>query len=139
MENLIIVKTTINQSLNDVWCKWTDPEHIVNWNIVHDDWYCPSAENDLQPGGEFHYIMAARDGSVKVDFNGIYDHIDHERKIIYFTEDGRKVVVEFNQVDDNVDVIETIEPEEVNSYEIQRTGWQYILDNFKKYSEGGLK
>ena len=80
--------------------------------------------------------MAARDGSVKVDFNGIYDHIDQERKIIYFTEDGRKVVVEFNQVDDNVDVIETIVPEEVNSYEIQRTGWQYILDSFKKYSEG---
>lgn len=138
MEKEITVKITVKGPLGEVWKKWTDPVHIVNWNHANEDWYCPSAQNDLQPGGEFHYMMAARDGSVKFDFNGTYECIDPEKTIIYFIDDGRKVVVSFKQEEDNVRIIETIEPEEVNSFEIQRSGWQLILDNFKKYSETEL-
>lgn len=105
------------------------------WNNASEDWYTPSAENNLRVGGSFNYKMAARDGSYSFDFGGIYDEVILGKKIAYTIEDGRKVVVEFTELDGCVRLVETFDAEETNSIEMQKSGWQAILDNFKRYAE----
>lgn len=131
----LTVSTIINASLQQVWKSWTDPEDIVCWNFASSDWHCPAARNNLAPGGEFAYTMSAKDGSVSFVFGGTYQHIVPEESIVYFIEDGRKVIVLFTQTNDGIEVTEVFEPEAVNSLELQVAGWQAILDNFKKHVE----
>jgi uncharacterized protein YndB with AHSA1/START domain len=134
MENKrIIVETIVNKPIDQVWEKWTLPEHIMEWNNASEDWYTPSAENNLIAGGRFNYKMAARDGSYSFDFSGTYDEVILEKKIAYTLDDGRKVVVEFTEEDGRVKIVESFEAEESNSLEMQRAGWQSILDNFNRY------
>ncbi len=67
---LITVKATINAPLSQVWEKWTNALHVTKWNFASPDWHCPSAENNFVAGGEFHHLMAAKDGSFQFDFLG---------------------------------------------------------------------
>jgi uncharacterized protein YndB with AHSA1/START domain len=53
----------------------------------------------------------------------------------YVMEDGRKVNIKFEPAGNGVRIIESFEAEDQNSEEMQRSGWQAILDNFKKYAE----
>lgn len=131
----ITISTTIQASIEKVWDCWTLPEHIVNWNFASPDWHAPAAENDLREGGEFIFTMAARDGSVAFDFNGIYTLVDPHKLIEYRIADGRKVCVQFLPEANHVVVTETFETENENSAEMQEAGWQAILDNFKNYVE----
>lgn len=134
MENKrISVETIVDKPINQVWEKWILPEHIMEWNNASEDWYTPSAENDLKAGGSFNYKMAARNGSYSFDFSGTYDEVIKEKKITYILGDGRKVVVEFTEENGRVKIVETFEAEESNSLEMQRVGWQAILDNFNRY------
>lgn len=136
MENKrITIETIIEKPIDQVWEKWTLPQHIMAWNNASEDWYTPSAENDVRAGGSFSTKMAARDGSQSFDFRGTYDEVIFGKKIAYTIEDGRKVVVEFVELDGVVKVVETFEAEETHSLEMQRAGWQAILDNFKRYAE----
>lgn len=131
----ITIETIVNRSIDQVWEKWTLPQHIMKWNNASEDWYTPFAENDLRIGGNFNYRMAARDGSFSFDFGGVYDDVIFGRRIAYVLGDGRKVVVVFTELDEGVKVTETFDAEETNSLEMQRAGWQSILDNFKRYTE----
>jgi uncharacterized protein YndB with AHSA1/START domain len=136
MENKrITIETTIKNPIDQVWVKWILPQHIMEWNNASEDWYTPSAENDLRNGGGFNYKMAARDGSYSFDFSGVYDEVIYGKKIAYTLGDSRKVVVEFTELNGFVKVVETFEAEETNSLEMQKAGWQAILDNFKRYAE----
>ncbi len=134
--NLITVKNTINAPLAIVWEYWTNPDHVIHWNFASHDWHCPKAISDFRTGGEFHYIMAAKDGSVEFDFCGTFTSIVDKSSIQFFTEDGREVNLQFEQEGDATIVTETFEPEQVNSLDLQKQGWQAILDHFKKYVEG---
>lgn len=132
----IIVHTTIHASPEKVWKFFTEPEHIVQWNFAHESWHCPHAENSPFPGGEFKYTMAAKDRSASFVFHGTYTEIIPLQKIEYHIEDGRKVEVIFNEIEENtVEVFERFEPEHINSLEMQEHGWQAILNEFKKYVE----
>ena len=131
----ITIETIVNQTIDQVWEKLTLPEHIMEWNHASEDWYTPSAENNLKSGGAFNYKMAARDGSHSFHFTGIYDEVIKGKKIAYTLDDGRKVVMEFTGEDGCVKIVETFEAEEEYSLEMQRAGWQAILDNFKRYAE----
>lgn len=131
----VTIEIMINKPIDQVWLKWTLPQHIMEWNNASEDWYTPSAENDLRVGGSFNYKMAARDGSFSFDYIGIYDEVSFGKKIAYTLGDGRKVVVEFTELDEFVKVVETFEVEDTNSLEMQRAGWQAILNNFKRYAE----
>ncbi|MBN8706984.1 MAG: SRPBCC family protein [Bacteroidetes bacterium] len=133
--NKITVQTTVAADINKVWSSWTLPEHITKWNAASDDWHCPAATNDLRAGGRFCATMAAKDGSMSFDFEGIYDEVIHHRKITYSLADGRQVSIEFEAIGDKTRVIETFDPENENSMELQRDGWQSILDNFKAHTE----
>jgi uncharacterized protein YndB with AHSA1/START domain len=136
MENKnITVTATINAPVEKVWNYWTLPEHITQWYNASDDWHAPHAENDLQTGGKFTTRMEAKDGSFGFDFNGIYDEIKTNELISYTIEGGRKVSITFSENGNETIVTETFEAENENPIDMQRAGWQAILDNFKKYVE----
>ena len=134
-KNSITVETTIKAPVHKVWKCWTTPEDITQWNSASDDWYTPRAENDLRKGGKFSSRMESKDGSMGFDFEGIYDEVKPNELIEYTIGDGRKVKVVFESDRDETKVTETFDAENTNPEEMQRSGWQAILDNFKKYVE----
>jgi len=131
----ITVEAMIHAPIERVWEFWTAPEHIINWNFGLDEWHCPFAENDLRPGGALNWRMEARDGSMGFDFAGTYDGIGEHKTIQYTLGDGRKTLIVFSSTGDSTTIIETFEAEHLNSLALQQTGWQAILNNFKKYVE----
>lgn len=131
----ITVECTIKAPVQKVWEFWSLPEHIVKWNNASDDWHTPSAENDLRVGGKFTSRMEAKDGTFGFDYSGVYDDVKQHELISYSLGDHRKVVVEFKKNGDDTTVTETFDSETTHSIEMQKTGWQAILDNFKKYVE----
>jgi uncharacterized protein YndB with AHSA1/START domain len=131
----ITIASTVAAKPDKVWQCWTDPKHITQWNFASDDWCCPSANNDLKAGGKYRARMEAKDGSFGFDFEAIYDEIDEFKKIVYTMTDGRKVVTLFEDERDSTTVTTTFDAEDQNSIDMQRDGWQAILDNFKKYVE----
>jgi uncharacterized protein YndB with AHSA1/START domain len=133
----ITVTTQIKSTLAEVWKKWTSPEDIVNWNQASDDWHCPSAENDLKVGGQFTFVMASKDGAMSFPFQGEYTAVDQHKEISYRMADGRMAHVSFEAQGDHVEIIESFDPENVNPEDMQRAGWQAILDGFKAYAERG--
>ncbi len=131
----ITVKATVQAPLEAVWNAWTTPEDITHWNAASDDWHTTRATADLRVGGTFTARMEAKDGSAGFDFSGTYSAVIPEARLAYSMEDGRKVEVTFEQTPDGVLVTETFDPEHENSRELQKTGWQAILDRFKTYVE----
>jgi len=134
-KTLIEIQTTVNDPIEKVWQVWGAPEHILNWNHASDDWHCPKATNDLREGGRFVYTMAAKDGSVSFDFEGIYSEVKKYEVIEYTMLDGRVARVEFTKADGSTRIVEMFEPETENTEDLQRDGWQSILNNFKNYCE----
>ncbi len=133
---IITVENTVDAPVKKVWECWTKPEEIMKWNSASEDWHTPRAENDLRTGGRFSSRMEARDGSMGFDFYGIYDAVRENEYIEYTMGDGRKVNISFIPVNENATrVVENFEAENTNSLEMQKNGWQSILDNFKKYVE----
>lgn len=132
---VITVENTVNAPVEKVWEFWTSPEHIIKWNNASDDWHTPHATNDLRVGGKFLARMEAKDGSMGFDFNGVYSEVKEHELITYVIEDGRKVSITFSPASDGTRVVESFEAENENSIELQRSGWQSIIDNFKKYVE----
>ncbi|CAG5067334.1 hypothetical protein DYBT9623_00054 [Dyadobacter sp. CECT 9623] len=131
----ITVATTVNAPVAKVWEQFNAPEHITQWCAASEDWHAPFAENDLRPGGKFTTTMAAKDGSFSFDFGGIYSNIVAEKAIAYDMADGRSVQITFEDHGGNTTVIEVFDAEQSNPVEMQRDGWQAILDNFKKHVE----
>ncbi len=131
----IKVEATVNAPVEKVWKLWTNPEHVTQWNHASDDWHSPRAENDLRPGGNFLYRMEAKDGSFGFDFTGTYDEVIPNEYIEYTLGDGRKVKTDFRAVEGTTKIVVVFEAEQTHTEEMQRQGWQAIIDNFKKYAE----
>ena len=131
----ITVQTTVEAPIEKVWESWNEPKHITQWCQSSDDWHAPYSENDLRKGGKFKTTMAAKDGSISFDFEAEYTNVQHHKKIEYNIIDGRKVSVEFIPQGKSTKIVETFEAETTNPLELQRGGWQAILDNFKSYTE----
>jgi uncharacterized protein YndB with AHSA1/START domain len=131
----ITVEATIKAPVEKVWKFWSDPQHITRWCSPSEDWHAPYAENDLRVDGKFKTTMAAKDGSFSFDFEGVYTKVQEYKAIEYTLSDGRKVQITFSENGGETKVTETFDPENMNPLEMQRAGWQAILDNFKKYTE----
>ena len=132
----ITISTRVSAPLESVWSCWTLPEHVKRWNHASPEWHCPDATNKLVVGGEFHYLMAAKDGSESFDFTGRYTEIQEGRIIRCLLADGREMTVSFHTEEGATVVKETFEPEDMNPLELQEAGWQAILDSFKDHVEG---
>jgi uncharacterized protein YndB with AHSA1/START domain len=133
--NKISVEAVINSSVEKVWDYWTIPNHITQWNNASEEWHTPYAENDLRVGGSFLSRMAAKDGSFSFDFGGKYDQVDLYKLIEYTLDDARKVIIHFEKIGNTTKVIEIFDAENENPIEMQKNGWQAILNNFKNYTE----
>lgn len=131
----ITVETVVNAKLNQVWDAWNNPEDIKQWNTAQDDWHTTRSTVDLHEGGRFMSRMEAKDGSVGFDFGGTYTRIIPHETIEYRMSDGREVKVDFDEQDGGVLVKETFDTETENPPELQRQGWQAIMDNFGRHVE----
>ena len=132
----ITVETVVHAPIDAVWRAWTTPADIVQWNAASDDWHTTTATVDLRAGGEFSSRMKAKDGSVGFDFAGTYTKVE-PHKLIESTFGDRTMQVEFETAADGVIVRETFDAETTHPEEMQRAGWQAILDNFKRHVERG--
>jgi uncharacterized protein YndB with AHSA1/START domain len=134
-KTIITIETTVNAPVDKVWEYWSEPEHITKWAWASEDWHTPRAENDLREGGHFSSRMEAKDGSMGFDFGGVYDVVRKNEYIEYTMGDERKVKINFTPQGDRTRIVQSFEAESMNPVEMQRGGWQAILDNFRKYTE----
>ena len=131
----ITVETVVNAELGRVWDAWNNPADIKKWNSAQDDWHTSKSTVDLREGGKFTARMEAKDGSEGFDFEGTYTRIVPRKTIEYRMEDGREVKVEFSERPGGVQVKETFDAETENTPELQKQGWQAILDSFRRHVE----
>ena len=131
----IKIEATISAEIQTVWTAWTLPEHITKWNFASEDWCCPWATNDLIQGGRYVARMEAKDGSFGFDFEAIYDDVIPLKRIAMTLGDGRKVTTSFQTMGSSTRVTTLFDAETQNSEDLQRDGWQSILNNFKRYVE----
>ena len=132
----ITVETRVKAPVAQAWAAWNDPRAIEQWNAASPDWHTPRASVDLREGGRLIARMEARDGSEGFDFVATYTRIEPGRLVEYTMDDGRRVRVEFHPSGSDTTVRETFEAENVYPPEMQREGWQAILDHFARYVEG---
>ncbi|MBV7408108.1 SRPBCC family protein [Maritimibacter sp. DP1N21-5] len=133
----ISINATLDAPIDRAWEVYTDPDHITRWNFASDDWCCPSAENDLRVGGKLKSRMEAKDGSFGFDFEGTYTDLEPGKSMTYVMEDGRAVTTSFTDLGAGKTEVNTVfDAESENSTEMQRDGWQAILDNYKRRVEG---
>lgn len=130
----ITVQATIHAPAKKVWEYYNSPQHIIHWNFADPRWFCPSAENDMRLGGTYKARMEAKDGSYGFDFEAIYTEIKEGNHFSY-EFGGRTATIQFNDFGDQTNVVVTFDPETENPIEMQKDGWQAILNNFKNYTE----
>lgn len=130
----ITVQATINADIKKVWNYYNNPEHITQWNFADPSWQCPNAENDMKVGGKYRARMEAKDGSFGFDFEATYSEIIDGEQFTYGLGE-RNVNVKFNSLSNQTEVIVAFDAENENPIEMQRAGWQSILNNFKNYTE----
>lgn len=131
----ITVQVTVNSPVEKAWKIWNAPEHIIKWCTASPDWHTPRAENDLRPGGRLFSRMEAKDGSAGFDFAATYTDIVNHKTIAYTMEDGRNVKITFSTDGKTTTLVETFDAENENPVEMQREGWQAILNSFKAHVE----
>jgi uncharacterized protein YndB with AHSA1/START domain len=130
------VHVTVNEPIEKVWKNFTHPEDIVHWYNASEDWHAPRATNDLRTGGKFLIRMEAKDGSFGFDFEGVYSEVVDYKLISYGLVDGRQVQIKFLELNrKTTEVLEVFDAENENPLEMQQTGWQNILNNFRRYCE----
>lgn len=132
---VVTIEATINAPVEKVWKYWGEPEHITKWAFASPDWHTPHAENDLRTNGKFSTTMAAKDGSYSFEFGGVYTNVEPKKLAEYELGDGRKVSVKFQQTGNQTTIVQSFEAESENPVDMQRAGWQAILDNMKNYTE----
>ncbi len=129
----ISVETSIQAPIEKVWAAYTTPEDIVQWNAASDDWHTTKSAVDLRVGGQFSSRMEAKDGSFGFDFEGTYTKVI-PNQLIEYEFGGRLAQISFSTDEsDQVLVTVSFDTEDENDVELQRQGWQAILDNFNKY------
>lgn len=132
---MITVATTVNAPIEKVWKHWNEPSSIEQWCSPSPDWETVNSQNDLRIGGEFSSRMQAKDGSMGFDFGGMYTDVIPNQYIAYAMSDGRKVEISFSEENGKTHVRESFDPENINPEEMQRAGWQAIIDSFRDFTE----
>lgn len=135
MAESITVEVLVNAPIEKTWQAFNDPEAMKAWGHPSDDWHTTKASNDLRAGGKLAYRMEAKDGSAGFDLEAVYGEVSPPSALAYKMGDDRRVRVTFTKEGSATRVTETFDAESENPVEMQRGGWQAILDNFKKYAE----
>ncbi len=135
MSKSVRIEVLVDAPVSKAWESWTSPDHIVHWNFASEDWHCPSASVDLRVGGKYAARMEAKDGSMGFNFTATFIEVEPLKKLVYRLDDNRLINVVFKQEGEKTRVIEQFEIEDQNSPEMQRQGWQNILNNYRDYIE----
>ncbi len=130
----ICVEVSVSAPLETVWAAYVTPEDIIQWNAASDDWHTTSSTVDLRPGGKFSSRMEAKDGSFGFDFEGEYTNVITNELIEYGFGD-RVASIRLQEEANAVRVTVEFDAETENPVEMQREGWQAILNNFKRHVE----
>lgn len=130
----LIVEAVVQAPIDTVWACWTTPGDIVQWNAASADWHTIAATLDLRAGGRFCFRMEAKDGSMGFDFDGTFVQVEPPRLLVSRLGD-RDLRVEFAPQGAATLVRETFDAEDTHPPEMQRAGWQAILDSFKRHVE----
>jgi uncharacterized protein YndB with AHSA1/START domain len=133
-DNKITVRALVGANREKAWDYYTSPEHITQWNFADASWYCPHADSDLRVGGRYLARMEARDGSMGFDFEATFTEVVPTEKFTYVFG-GRYASVVFEPLGEQTAVTVTFDPETEHSHELQQSGWQAILNNYKQYTE----
>lgn len=133
---MLTINTIVRKPINEVWKAFTNKEDIMQWNAASEDWHTTNVDQDLEAGKTFNYRMEAKVGSMGFEFAGKYDTVTEGEKIEYTLDDGRAVSIVFRDKNGETEIEQSFEAEKQNAEELQKQGWQAILDNFKKYVEG---
>jgi uncharacterized protein YndB with AHSA1/START domain len=131
----IIVATMVPVNPERAWALYTNPDDVTQWNFATDEWHCPSASIDLRVGGTHKARMEAKDGSFGFDFEGTYSEVDAPHSLTLVMGDGRKSRTTFISSPGGTLVETKFDAEATNPAEMQREGWQAILDNYRKHAE----
>ncbi|TGL21172.1 activator of HSP90 ATPase [Leptospira yanagawae] len=135
MPNEITIQTNIPADIQTVWKLYTSPEHIIHWNFADPSWHCPSASVDLKKGGAYKARMEAKDGSFGFDFEAVIEEVKEPTRLVYILGDNRNVKVDLKETNQSTEVVVCFDAENENPLEMQREGWQSILNQFKTYVE----
>ena len=135
MSDQITISSTVKATKSKAWEFYTSPEHITQWNFADPSWHCASASNDMRVGGKYVARMEAKDGSFGFDFEAVYEAIVPDESFTYVLEDGRKATVTFEAQGDETLVTVVFDPEKENPIDMQKGGWQAILNNYAAYTE----
>jgi uncharacterized protein YndB with AHSA1/START domain len=119
------------------WVAFTTPDAITQWNQASPDWHCPSASVDLRVGGKHVARMEARDGSFGFDYEGTYEEVDAPRAVALRIDDGRLARTTFEATPRGTRVVTVFDPETTHPIEMQRAGWQAILNSYAAYVAHG--
>jgi len=131
----VTVQAMVNAPSTKAWDYYTKPEHITKWNYADPSWHCPSAENDMRVGGTYRARMEAKDGSFGFDFEAVYSELKNGESFTYDMADGRQANVKFVGKGNQTEVVVTFDAETENPIDMQKGGWQAILDSYKRYTE----
>ena len=134
MRDPITIEARVDVPPEAAWRAYTAPEAIMSWNHASPDWHCPAAEVDLRRGGRHWARMEARDGSVGFDLTGTYEEVDAPRALTLRLDDGRRARTTFELHGNGTRVRTVFDPEGTNPIEMQREGWQAILDSYAAYA-----
>lgn len=129
----LTVEAFVPASPRQAWDAFTTPTAITQWNQATPEWHCPSASVELRVGGKHLARMEARDGSFGFDFEGVYEEVDAPHAITLRLDDGRASRTTFVVEGQVTRVVTTFDPESSNPAEMQRAGWQAILDSYAAY------
>ena len=129
----ITIETIVAALPAEAWKAYTSPEAITQWNQAIPEWHCPSAEVDLREGGKHSARMEARDGSMGFDFTGTYEEVDAPNALMLRLDDGRRARTTFEPEGRDTRVRTVFDPEATNPADMQRQGWQAILDSYAAY------
>jgi uncharacterized protein YndB with AHSA1/START domain len=132
---ILTVAVTVPLTPDGAWALFTDPDSIPKWNFASDDWHCPSARVDLVVGGTHSARMEAKDGSFGFDFEGVYSEMEPPHALTLVLGDGRASRTTFVASPAGTIVETRFEAETQNPAEMQRQGWQAILDNYRRLAE----
>ena len=130
----VTVETIVQAPVTTVWRAYTSPEDIRQWNAASDDWHTTQSSVDLRVGGAFSSRMEAKDGSFGFDFAGTYTRVV-PNELLEFSFGDRMCLVEFVAGASGVSVRVTFDVESENPVDMQRQGWQAILNNFARHVE----
>ncbi len=133
MTGKITVETHVDVAASEAWHAFTAAEAITGWNFASPDWQCPSAKVDLRPGGRHFARMEAKDGSIGFDYEGVYEAVDLERRLVLRLTDGRQVTTTFQPSGGGTLVRTVFDADPAAPTGMQKAGWQAILDNYADF------